>query len=96
MKLQVCKPTLHTNYLWIWPFCRELAHELGYPWAEYWEFLDCFADLSMQEGLNMLEAYLNWRSSRLAQWESEKKGVDSRVRAATAAAVVSSSKPYFR
>lgn len=79
-----------------WPFCRELAHELGYPWAEYWEFLDSFADLSVEEGLSVLEAYLNWRSSRPAQWESEKKGGDSRGRAATSVAAISSSKQCFR
>ncbi|XP_060752103.1 ankyrin repeat and LEM domain-containing protein 2 isoform X1 [Tachysurus vachellii] len=37
---------------------RELAHEMGYPWAEYWDFLNCFTDLSTEEGLNMLEDYL--------------------------------------
>ncbi|XP_048199171.1 ankyrin repeat and LEM domain-containing protein 2 [Perognathus longimembris pacificus] len=37
---------------------RELAHELGYPWVEYWEFLGCFVDLSSQEGLRRLEEYL--------------------------------------
>lgn len=37
---------------------RELAHELGYPWVEYWEFLGCFIDLSSQEGLQRLEEYL--------------------------------------
>ncbi|XP_068946733.1 ankyrin repeat and LEM domain-containing protein 2 isoform X2 [Petaurus breviceps papuanus] len=37
---------------------RELAHELGFPWAEYWEFLDSFVDLSSQEGLRKLEEYL--------------------------------------
>uniref|UniRef100_H0WUM8 Ankyrin repeat and LEM domain-containing protein 2 n=1 Tax=Otolemur garnettii TaxID=30611 RepID=H0WUM8_OTOGA len=36
----------------------ELAHELGYPWVEYWEFLGCFVDLSSQEGLQKLEEYL--------------------------------------
>ncbi|XP_034955217.2 ankyrin repeat and LEM domain-containing protein 2 [Zootoca vivipara] len=38
---------------------RELAHELGFPWVEYWEFLGCFVDLSSQEGLQRLEAYLS-------------------------------------
>ena len=38
--------------------CRELAHELGYPWVEYWDFLGCFVDLSSQEGLRKLEEYL--------------------------------------
>ncbi|CAK6439918.1 unnamed protein product [Pipistrellus nathusii] len=37
---------------------RQLAHELGYPWVEYWDFLGCFADLSSQEGLQKLEEYL--------------------------------------
>ncbi|KAK2500445.1 hypothetical protein MC885_016422 [Smutsia gigantea] len=37
---------------------RELAHELGYPWVEYWDFLGCFVDLSSWEGLQKLEEYL--------------------------------------
>ncbi|KAM7051648.1 ankyrin repeat and LEM domain-containing protein 2 isoform 2-T2 [Molossus nigricans] len=37
---------------------RELAHELGYPWLEYWDFLGCFVDLSSQDGLQKLEEYL--------------------------------------
>ncbi|XP_011369671.1 ankyrin repeat and LEM domain-containing protein 2 [Pteropus vampyrus] len=37
---------------------RELAHELGYPWVEYWDFLGCFVDLSSHEGLRRLEEYL--------------------------------------
>uniref|UniRef100_A0A8C3WK21 Ankyrin repeat and LEM domain-containing protein 2 n=1 Tax=Catagonus wagneri TaxID=51154 RepID=A0A8C3WK21_9CETA len=37
---------------------RELAHELGYPWVEYWDFLGCFVDLSSQAGLQKLEDYL--------------------------------------
>ncbi|NXL55577.1 ANKL2 protein, partial [Chordeiles acutipennis] len=40
---------------------RELAHELGFPWVEYWEFLGCFVDLSSQEGLRKLEEYLSHR-----------------------------------
>ncbi|XP_018604925.1 ankyrin repeat and LEM domain-containing protein 2-like isoform X1 [Scleropages formosus] len=38
---------------------RELAHELGYPWAEYWEFLDTFINLSTEDGLELLEEYLS-------------------------------------
>ncbi|KAM5200582.1 ankyrin repeat and LEM domain-containing protein 2 isoform 1-T1 [Hipposideros larvatus] len=37
---------------------RELAHDLGYPWVEYWDFLGCFVDLASQEGLQKLEDYL--------------------------------------
>ncbi|XP_074156368.1 ankyrin repeat and LEM domain-containing protein 2 [Sminthopsis crassicaudata] len=47
---------------------RELAHELGFPWVEYWEFLDSFVDLSSQEGLQKLEEYLS-------QLEMSKKGL---------------------
>ncbi|XP_028851982.1 ankyrin repeat and LEM domain-containing protein 2 [Denticeps clupeoides] len=38
---------------------RDLAHELGHPWSEYWDFLDNFADLSSAEGLRKLEEYLS-------------------------------------
>ncbi|KAF5906917.1 ankyrin repeat and LEM domain-containing protein 2, partial [Clarias magur] len=38
---------------------RELAHEMEYPWAEYWDFLNCFTDLSTEDGLSMLEHYLS-------------------------------------
>ncbi|XP_037016881.2 ankyrin repeat and LEM domain-containing protein 2 isoform X2 [Artibeus jamaicensis] len=37
---------------------RDLAHDLGYPWVEYWDFLGCFVDLASQEGLQKLEEYL--------------------------------------
>ncbi|NWU08653.1 ANKL2 protein, partial [Cephalopterus ornatus] len=50
---------------------RELAHELGFPWVEYWEFLGCFVDLSSQEGLRKLEEYLSHRDmSEKAQQET--------------------------
>ncbi|KAM6112067.1 ankyrin repeat and LEM domain-containing protein 2 isoform 1-T1 [Pterocles gutturalis] len=50
---------------------RELAHELGFPWVEYWEFLGCFVDLSSQEGLQKLEEYLCHREmSKKAQQET--------------------------
>ncbi|KAM9547907.1 ankyrin repeat and LEM domain-containing protein 2-like isoform 2-T8 [Salvelinus alpinus] len=38
---------------------RDLARELGHPWAEYWDFLDSFTDLSSADGLRKLEEYLN-------------------------------------
>ncbi|XP_047194426.1 ankyrin repeat and LEM domain-containing protein 2 isoform X2 [Hippoglossus stenolepis] len=37
---------------------RDLAHEMGHPWAEYWDFLDSFVDLSSTEGLRKLEEFL--------------------------------------
>ncbi|XP_070760736.1 ankyrin repeat and LEM domain-containing protein 2 [Enoplosus armatus] len=40
---------------------RDLAHEMGHPWAEYWDFLDSFLDLSSTEGLCKLEDYLSKR-----------------------------------
>ncbi|KFP81089.1 Ankyrin repeat and LEM domain-containing protein 2, partial [Acanthisitta chloris] len=50
---------------------RELAHELGFPWVEYWEFLGCFVDLSSQEGLRKLEEYLSHHEmSEKAQQET--------------------------
>lgn len=51
---------------------RELAHELKIPWAEYWEFLGCFVDLSSQEGLQRLEEYLvQQKEGKKAQQETE-------------------------
>ena len=35
-----------------------MARELGHPWAEYWDFLDSFADLSSADGLRKLEDFL--------------------------------------
>ncbi|TRY55649.1 hypothetical protein DNTS_008843 [Danionella cerebrum] len=43
---------------------RDLAHERGHPWAEYWDFLDSFVDLQSAEGLKMLEEYLSKKESR--------------------------------
>ncbi|XP_035234330.1 ankyrin repeat and LEM domain-containing protein 2 [Anguilla anguilla] len=38
---------------------RDLARERGHPWAEYWDFLGAFADLSSCEGLRRLDEYLS-------------------------------------
>ncbi|XP_059395374.1 ankyrin repeat and LEM domain-containing protein 2 [Carassius carassius] len=38
---------------------RELAHEMGLPWAEHWAFLGCFMDLCSSDGLKMLEEHLS-------------------------------------
>lgn len=40
---------------------RDLAHEMGHPWTEYWDFLDSFVDMSSTEGLRKLEEYLSKR-----------------------------------
>lgn len=34
---------------------------MGHPWAEYWDFLDSFVDLSTTEGFRKLEEYLSKR-----------------------------------
>ncbi|CAB1322134.1 unnamed protein product [Coregonus sp. 'balchen'] len=54
---------------------RELARELGYPWAEYWDFLDSFTDLSSADGLRKLEEYLNKKdfSQRAYEEDGENK-----------------------
>lgn len=62
---------MFTNDSFYFIYCRELAHELGFPWVEYWEFLGCFVDLSSQEGLRKLEEYLSQREmSEKAQQET--------------------------
>ncbi|KAB5528232.1 hypothetical protein PHYPO_G00137960 [Pangasianodon hypophthalmus] len=38
---------------------RDLARELGHPWAEYWNFLDSFVDMASVEGLRRLEEFLS-------------------------------------
>lgn len=64
-------------------YCRELAHELGFPWVEYWEFLGCFVDLSSQEGLRTLEEYLNQREmSDKAQQETGENETHNRHKTA--------------
>lgn len=40
---------------------RDLAREMRAPWAEFWDFLDSFVDLSSTEGLRKLEEYLSKR-----------------------------------
>ncbi|XP_055017249.1 ankyrin repeat and LEM domain-containing protein 2 isoform X2 [Boleophthalmus pectinirostris] len=52
---------------------RDLAHEMGHPWAEYWDFLDSFVDLSSTEGLRKLEEYLGKKdfSSRVYEEAGE-------------------------
>ncbi len=42
--------------------CRDLAHSCGVGWAEYWEFLSGYFDLSKPDGLVKLESYLSSRN----------------------------------
>ncbi|XP_077984135.1 uncharacterized protein LOC144438829 isoform X2 [Glandiceps talaboti] len=37
---------------------RDLAQGMQVPWIEFWDFLGCYADLSSEDGLNILENYL--------------------------------------
>lgn len=50
---------------------RELAHEMGLPWAEYWAFLRCFMDLSSSDGLEMLEEHLSFTVNRSSAGRSD-------------------------
>lgn len=60
---------------------RDLAHEKGYPWSEYWDFLDSFVDLSSTEGLRKLEDYLSKRDfSPLTHEETRENETSNRFR----------------
>lgn len=60
---------------------RDLAHGMGHPWAEYWDFLDSFVDLSSSEGLRKLEEYLSKRDfSPRAQEETGENETSNRFR----------------
>ncbi|XP_074526086.1 ankyrin repeat and LEM domain-containing protein 2 [Halichoeres trimaculatus] len=60
---------------------RDLAHGMGHPWAEYWDFLDSFVDLSSAEGLRKLEEYLSKRDfSSRAQEETGENETSNRFR----------------
>lgn len=39
-------------------FGQKLANKFDVSWKEYWSFLDCFIDITSEEGLQMLEEYL--------------------------------------
>ncbi|XP_034548077.1 ankyrin repeat and LEM domain-containing protein 2 [Notolabrus celidotus] len=60
---------------------RDLAHGMGHPWSEYWDFLDSFVDLSSAEGLRKLEEYLSKRDfSPRAQEETGENETSNRFR----------------
>ncbi|KAK3100786.1 hypothetical protein FSP39_025313 [Pinctada imbricata] len=44
---------------------RELAREMNVPWVEYWDFLQTYADLTTEDGLDLLEEYLQKQSLAL-------------------------------
>uniref|UniRef100_A0A673IUW3 Ankyrin repeat and LEM domain-containing protein 2 n=1 Tax=Sinocyclocheilus rhinocerous TaxID=307959 RepID=A0A673IUW3_9TELE len=49
---------------------RELAREMGLPWAEHWAFLGCFIDLCSSDGLKMLEEHLSFTEDRSSAGQS--------------------------
>ncbi|KAJ8005800.1 hypothetical protein DPEC_G00121640 [Dallia pectoralis] len=60
---------------------RDLARKLGHPWAEYWDFLDSFTDLSSADGLRKLEEYLNRKGfSQRAHEEAGENETSNRFR----------------
>ncbi|XP_037337236.2 ankyrin repeat and LEM domain-containing protein 2 [Pungitius pungitius] len=60
---------------------RDLAHDMGHPWAEYWDFLDSFVDLSSAEGLRKLDEYLgNKDFSPRAHGEARENETSNRFR----------------
>lgn len=60
---------------------RDLAHGMGHPWAEYWDFLDSFVDLTSTEGLRKLEEYLSKRDfSPLAHEEAGENETSNRFK----------------
>lgn len=44
---------------------RELAHDMGIPWVEYWDFLQTYTDMTSDDGLDLLEEYLQKQSLAL-------------------------------
>lgn len=56
---------------------RELAHEMGLPWAEHWAFLGCFVDLSSSDGLKMLEEHLSSTEDPSSAGRSDGSFLDS-------------------
>ncbi|XP_061189226.1 ankyrin repeat and LEM domain-containing protein 2-like [Saccostrea echinata] len=44
---------------------RQLAHDMGIPWVEYWDFLQTYTDMTTDDGLDLLEEYLQKQSLAL-------------------------------
>ena len=42
----------------LFSICRKLAHNKGVGWTEHWDFLGCSCDLSLPDGLQLVEEYL--------------------------------------
>lgn len=61
-----CKCTcyVHVSLNFIY-FYRALAHDLGIPWVEYWDFLQTYSDMTSDDGLDLLEEYLQKQSLAL-------------------------------
>ncbi|XP_066511058.1 ankyrin repeat and LEM domain-containing protein 2-like isoform X2 [Hoplias malabaricus] len=59
---------------------RDLARELGHPWAEYWDFLDSFVDLASAEGLGRLEEFLSKKNTDRAHDEAGENETSNKFR----------------
>ncbi|XP_016115387.1 ankyrin repeat and LEM domain-containing protein 2 [Sinocyclocheilus grahami] len=70
---------------------RELAREMGLPWAEHWAFLGCFIDLCSSDGLKMLEEHLSFTEDRSSAGQS----LNTSPALTTAARCDPKSKPRF-
>ena len=54
-------------------YFRELAHEYQIPWVEYWNFLQTYADLTTEDGLELFEDFLQRQSLGLCIAEKIEK-----------------------
>ena len=57
----------------LYTICRDIANTMGVPWCEYWVFLDGFVNMTHQNGLEKLEAYLAKRDPIVKQTQHIKR-----------------------